>query len=68
VHLNSETALNENLEDNEIVEIFYNNEYIFDAEIKITEDAYNELHIDTFEEIRYDLSSGKEVEIKKCGK
>ena len=68
VHLDNKTAQKENLQDNEIVEIFYNDNYILDAEIKVTEDAYNELHIDTFEEIRYDLSSGEEVEIKKCGK
>lgn len=68
VHLTKETADELKLENKEVVNVYYNNKYIFDALIKISIPGYNEIHIDTVEERVYDLHQDDLVEFKKCGK
>ena len=47
---------------------YKNDKLIFDALIKISDPAYVEIHIDTDEEVEFDLHQNDEVEFKKCGK
>ena len=61
-------ALKEGFENGEIVNVYKENKYLFDAHIKIEPVSFTELHIDTSEEIIYDLHQDCEVEIRKCGK
>ena len=68
IHMTVETAKELNLENKEPVEVYYNKEYKFKAIIKITDPAYNELHIDTEEEKIFNLHQNDIVEFKKCGK
>ena len=50
------------------MQIIKNDKLIFDALIKISDPAYVEIHIDTDEEVEFDLHQNDEVEFKKCGK
>lgn len=68
VHMDELTAKENGFVDKEIVSIYKNDKYIFDAKIKIAKNAFTELHIDTKEEQDFDLHQNEEVSIKKCGK
>jgi len=68
IHMTEVTAEEQNLINKEEVEVYHNNEFMFNAIIKITNPAYNELHIDTVEEKYFNLHQNEEVEFKKCGK
>ena len=67
-HIDEKEALKEGFENDEIVNVYKENKYLFDAHIKIEPESFTELHIDTSEEIIYDLHQDCEVEIRKCGK
>ena len=68
VHIDEKEALKEGFENGEIVNVYKENKFLFDAHIKIEPVSFTELHIDTSEEIIYDLHQDCEVEIRKCGK
>ena len=68
IHMQKEKADELNLNNKEEVNIYKNDKYIFNAKIKISDPAFNELHIDTVEEKIYDLHQGDEVRFEKCGK
>ena len=40
----------------------------FSANVKVSDNGYFELHIDKDEAIEYNINSGDEVELIKCGK
>jgi propanediol utilization protein len=54
------------LKDEEVVAIYRGRKELFKAHIKIQNPAFIELHIDTDDEIEYDLHQGDEVEVYKC--
>lgn len=62
VHVTEETLRKLNLEDKQEVKIYKDNTYLFTANIKLSIPGFDELHIDTEEEKRYDLHQGDEVE------
>ena len=66
--MDKETAKKLDLVNKEIVNVYQNDKLIFDALIKISDPAYVEIHIDTDEEVEFDLHQNDEVEFKKCGK
>lgn len=68
VHMGEKEALKEGFTNGEVVNVYKDNKYLFDAHIKIEPVSFTELHIDTTEEIIYDLHQDCEVEIRKCGK
>jgi propanediol utilization protein len=68
VHIDSKEAKNLCLKNKEVVAIYKNRKELFKAQIKIENPSFTELHIDTHEEIIYDLHQGDEVEVYKCGK
>lgn len=68
IHMDPETAKKLDLVNKEIVNVYQNDKLIFDALIKISDPAYVEIHIDTDEEVEFDLHQNDEVEFKKCGK
>lgn len=68
VHMSEKEALKHGFVNDEIVNVYKNNQLLFDAHIKIEPVSFTELHIDTTEEILYDLHQDCEVEIRKCGK
>ena len=68
IHITKKEAKKLSLKDKEEVAIYKNNEEIFKARIKVEDPSFTELHIDTYEEIIYDLHQGDEVEVYKCGK
>lgn len=68
IHTTPETLKELDLEDKQVVKVFKNDKYLFDAKIKLSNPGYNELHIDTVEEKMYDLHQGEEVTFYKCGK
>ena len=68
VQIGEKEALKGGFENDEIVNVYKENKYLFDAHIKIEPVSFTELHIDTSEEIIYDLHQDCEVEIRKCGK
>lgn len=61
IHMDEINAKKYNLYNNEIVSVYKDNNYKFDAKIKISKEAYIELHIDTCEEKEYDLHQKDEV-------
>lgn len=68
VHMSEEEAEINGFSNNELINVYKDGNYLFDAHIKIEPESFTELHIDTTEEIIYDLHQDCEVEIKKCGK
>ena len=66
--MSEKEALKHGFVNDEIVNVYKNNQLIFEAHIKIEPVSFTELHIDTTEEILYDLHQDCEVEIRKCGK
>lgn len=68
LHLDSKTAMLNCFEDKEIVEVYKDGKYIFDTKVKITNEAYPEIHIDLCEEKEFNIHTNEEVEIRKCGK
>lgn len=68
IHMTIETANKQGYSNKETVEVYKDGKYIFNAIIKITDPAFDELHIDTVEEKLYNLHNNDEVEFKKCGK
>jgi putative phosphotransacetylase len=65
IHLTENDAKRLNLVNKEEVNVFKNNEFICTAIIKVSSDAYNELHIDTVEEKEFNLHQGDIVEFLK---
>ncbi len=65
IHMDEITANNLNLENKESVNVYINNEYVFDAKIKTSKEAFIELHIDTDEEQKYNLHQNDLVTFKK---
>lgn len=68
VHIDSKKAKNALLKDGEEVAIYQGRKEILRAYVKIENPSSTELHIDTHEEIIYDLHQGDGVEVYKCGK
>lgn len=68
IHMDPETATKLELTNKEPVNVYKDNKLLFSALIKISTPAYIEIHIDTDEEIQYDLHQNDKVEFKKCGK
>ena len=68
IHMDPKTAEELSLGQYEEVEVYKDNNYLFNAKIKILDPSFIEIHIDTVEEKIYDLHQGNEVEFKKCGK
>lgn len=68
VHMGEKEALELGFVNDEVVNAYKDNKFLFDAHIKIEPISFTELHIDTTEEIIYDLHQDSEVEIRKCGK
>ena len=62
IHMSEEDANKYHLQNHELIKVYKNDKYLFDAHIKIG-NFVNELHIDTEEEIIYDLHQDSEVEI-----
>lgn len=60
--MSEEDANKYHLQNHELIKVYKNDKYLFDAHIKIG-NFVNELHIDTEEEIIYDLHQDSEVEI-----
>ena len=68
IHMDPKEAKRLSLKDREEVKVYKNNKALFKAKIKIENPSFTELHIDTHEEIIYDLHQGDGVEVRKCGK
>jgi propanediol utilization protein len=66
VHMTPIKAKEIGLKDEEVVAIYRGRKELFKAHIKIQNPAFIELHIDTDDEIEYDLHQGDEVEVYKC--
>lgn len=64
VHMTDSEAKQYGYKDNEIVNIYKNDIKIGEAKIKVTKEAFLELHIDTDEEKNYDLHQNDEVKIE----
>lgn len=67
VHVPAKDKIALGLEDNEIVKI-KGKSCEFEATVKVTENAFFEVHIDKDEALEYGLVSNEEVELVKCGK
>lgn len=48
--------------------LLHANGYTFDANVKVSNNGYFELHIDKDEAMEYGLKNGSEIELEKCGK
>ncbi len=68
IHMDPSTAIQLDLTNKEKVNVYQNDHYLFDALIKISDPAFIEIHIDTDEEIEYNIHQNDKVEFKKCGK
>lgn len=65
VHLDRDNANKLGFNNYDLVGIFKDDIKVMDAKVKITEDAFVELHIDRDEENLYDLHNGDVVEFRK---
>lgn len=68
IHLTPESCLRENVQNKEEVEVYKDNKFVMKAIIKYSDPGFDEIHIDTVEERKYDLHTGDIVEFKKCGR
>ena len=65
IHLTKESCEKENLQDKEVVKVYRDGNYLFDAKIKLSIPGYDEMHIDVCEEAKYNLHNGDLIEFKK---
>lgn len=68
IHMTKQMAKMLSLKNNERMSVYRNDEYLFDALIKISEPGSLELHIDTDEGEYYNLKTGMELDFRICGK
>lgn len=68
IHMTPEMSSNLNLEDKQLLPVYLEDKYLFDAKVKVSDPAALELHIDTDEGTLYNLKTGTEVDVKICGK
>lgn len=68
IHMDSKTASELDLMNDEKVLIYKDGKEIYDANIKIIDPSFIELHLDTDEAALYNLKQDDEVEVFKCGK
>lgn len=68
IHMTNEIALLYGFTDKQVMAVYKENEYLFDAKLKVSNPAALELHIDTDEAEYYNLSTGDILEFRVCGK
>lgn len=62
IHMESNMMNELNLSDKQVIKLYRNNNYLFDAKIKESNPGYFECHIDTDEALEYNLSNDDELE------
>ena len=65
IHMGEKDAKTLNLVDDELLEVYRDDEKLFEATVKLIEPSYLELHIDEDEANEYNLKQNDEVIIKK---
>lgn len=68
IHMTTEMANNLGYVDKQVMAVYKNDKYLFDAKLKISDPAALELHIDTDEAEYYNLSTGEILDFRVCGK
>ena len=68
IHMPLNLALENNLEDKQEVKVYKNDLFVMNSRIKVSNDAYLEMHVDKDEEVLYDLHQGDLVKFEVCGK
>jgi len=68
IHIPTDIANELGYQDEDIVEVYKDNNKLMDVQARVEENAALEIHIDTDEEEEFNLHTGDEVEIKACGK
>ena len=67
IHMTPESCEKENVVNKEEVEVYKDGRFVMKAIIKYSDPGFDEIHIDTVEEKKYDLHTGDLVEFRKCG-
>ena len=67
VHVPTNREEELDLHEREVVTLHANG-HSFDANVKVSDNGYFELHIDKEEAVEYGLKNGSEIELEKCGK
>lgn len=68
IHMNNKMLTLLGLENNQVMSVVKDDKYLFDAEIKASDDGALELHIDIDESELYNLTTGDLVDFRLCGK
>ena len=68
IHMTPEMANSLGYVDKQKMSVYKDNEYLFDAKLKVSTPASLELHIDTDEAEYYNLSTGEVLDFRVCGK
>ena len=68
IHMTPEMATSLGYVDKQLMSVYKDDKYLFDAKLKISDPAALELHIDTDEAEYYNLSTGEILDFRVCGK
>lgn len=68
IHMTVDMARQMGIEDKQMMSVYRDEEYLFDAAVKVSEPAALELHIDTDEANEYNLETGSILDFRVCGK
>lgn len=68
IHMDPLTAKRVALVDKQTLSVYKDDQYLFDAKLKISDPGVSEIHIDTDEAEEYNLQTGDILKIKVCGK
>ena len=64
IHMDSNMMKEYNLSNREVVKLYRDGNYLFDAKIKESNPSYYECHIDTDEALKYNLSNDDELDVR----
>ena len=68
IHMTPESCKRENVVNKEEVDVYKDGKFVMKAIIKYSDPGFDEMHIDTVEEVKYNLHTNDLVEFRKCGK
>lgn len=68
IHMTSKMANMLGIQDKQLMSVYSEGNYLFDAIVKYSDPGYFEIHIDKDESKQYNLQTGAGVDIRICGK
>lgn len=68
IHMNPKMSSSLGLSNKQILYVYNNQDFLFEAKLKVSDNGVLELHIDRDQSKLYNLETGSKVDFKVCGK